>query len=223
MCDMPGCPANGGDEPIELTEENRAHMRVEATSAAIQMLNMFVRGWSNGAEGILSDISNKWGFTGVTRCVYVLAQAVVILPVPEDSPLKAATPDSIRARIAKLAGEEIAEHVALQMITFGDQVQAAFKEVIALARKGHEHEEYFTTRFDQITDAENMLQPLIQSFMMHATVVFAAAQREENTFALDQFQSACRAGIDLGKHDEEAAQELQDLAAMFKLDDADGH
>lgn len=222
MCNLPGCP-NGDSEPIELTDENRSAMRVEATSAAIQMLNHYVRGWSQGADGILADISDKWGFVGVTRVMYVLAQAIVILPMPEDSPLKPATPESIKERLRMVAGEEAADHAAVQMIAFGEQVTAAFRETVALARRGHEHEDAFTTRFDQITDAENITGPLIKSIMLYATVSFAAAQRDDNTFALDQFQSACRAGIDLGQHDEEAALELAELTALFHLDDADGH
>lgn len=218
MCEIPGCP-NGSDEPIELTDENRAYMRVEATAAALNMLTMFCKGWTNGAEGILSDISGKWGFVAVTRCVYVLAQAVAILPEPKDSPLKKATPDSIREKLKKMAGEEFAEHVALQMITFGDQVQAAFKEVIAMARKGEGHEEEFTRRFDEITDAENIMQPLIQAVMLHSTVVFSAAMRDDNTPALDQFQSAVRAGLDLDE-DGEVAKEVADLTTVFNLDDA---
>lgn len=222
MCDLPGCP-NGDSEPIELTDENRPAMRVEATSAALHMLNHYVRGWSQGADGILADISDKWGFAGVTRVMYIFAQAVAILPMPEDSPLQPATPQSIRERIARVAGEEAAEHLAVQMVAFGEQVTAAFKESVALAARGHEHEAAFTARFDQITDAENVVGPLLKSLMLYATVVFAAAQRDSNIFALDQFQSACRAGMDLGAHDEDAARELAELTELFNMKEADGH
>lgn len=222
MCDLPGCP-NGDSDPIEITDENRMAMRVEATSAAIQMLNHFLRGWSTGAQGILEDVSRRWGFAGVTRVMYVMAQACVIMPMPEDSPLKRATPKTIVERLTQVTGAEIAEGLALQAITFGDQVQAAFKETIDLARKGHAHEDAFNTRFDQITDAEGIPEPLIQSLMMNATVVFSAAQRDENTSALDQFQSAVREGIDLDAHDEEAALEVQALIDLFNQDDAAGH
>lgn len=223
MCDLPGCP-NNGSEPIELTDENRAYMRVEASSAALHMLTLFARGWNNAANGVLEDISDKWGFIGITRTVYVLTQGIAILPAPEDSPLlQRATPDTIRARLREATGDSFAEHVALQMISFGDQVHAALKEIIALAGQGPAHEEKFNTRFDEITDAENMLQPLVQSVLMQATVVYVAAMRDKNTSALDQYQAACRAGLDLGKHDEAAAKEVEDLTALlhFGEDDKD--
>jgi hypothetical protein len=216
---MPGCPSNDDSQPIELTDENRAHMKVEATAAALMLLTLYARGWLDGAHGVLADISSKWGFVGVTRVVFCLAQTVAILPVPEDSPLKDATPASIRAKLTRLAGEEMAEHVADQLISFGDQVQSAFKELVAIARKGatDADEDTFNTRFDTITDQDNMMQPLIEGVIMHAAVVFTAAQREGNTFALDQLQAACRAGLDLGKHDEETAKEIADLTALLHL------
>lgn len=217
MCDKPDCPANDDYEPMEVTDENRNYMRVEATSAAQHVLELFARGWGNGAHGIISDISDKWGFEGVTRMVYIVTRAIAILPVPEDSPLKMATPETINRRIREAAGNDIADHVALQMATFSEQVMAAFKEVTELGRKGDEHEEYFIRRFDEITDQEHMTQPLIQSLILHATVVLAAARKARNVFALDQFKQACASGLDLsgaGGRDEVA-----DLNALLNLPD----
>lgn len=214
MCDLPGCPAN--DEPEEITPENRNRMRLECTSAAMHCMTTFARGWTQGAQGILADISDSWGFPGITRTMYCLAATAGILPRPKDSLIRA-TPDSIREKLTQVAGEDVAESMATHMVVVGDQVNAGFEELCALAAKGHENQ--FEERFDTITDQPNMLQPLLATLMMYASVSFRDAQRLENTFALDQLQTAMRAGIELGA-DDEARAEVDALKAAFDLPDA---
>lgn len=218
MCDMPGCPSNRDDRPPEVTEETRPAMRVEASSAALKILEVFARGWTNGAEGILSDISDSWGFEGISRVMYCLSLSCAILPMPDDAPLKRATSSDIRNSLARVAGEEVADQMAHHMVTVGDQVFSAFEEMKSLAVKGTEDD--WHQRFDTVTDQENMLQPLVNTIMIHGAVVFREAQRERNAAALDQLQAAVRAGLDMGSHDRKAAEEIASLNAAFELDDA---
>lgn len=218
MCDLPGCPSNSDDAPLEITDENRPVMRLETASAGLTCLELFAKGWTSGAQGVLSDISDKWGFDGVTRVVYCISLACAHLPMPDDNPLQRATPDTIREKLTSVAGEEVADQMTVHMVTVGDQVFSAFEEMVGLARKGEE--ERFTARFDTVTDQENMLQPLIATILMHGGFVFMHAQRTRNVAALDRLQSAVRHGMDLGTHDEEAARQLADLQASFELPDA---
>lgn len=215
MCDLPGCPAND-DQPEEITPENRNRMRLECTSAAMHSMSLFAKGWTQGAQGVLADISDSWGFEGITRTMYCLSLAAGILPRPKDL-LVRATPESIREKLTKVAGEEVAASMTTHMVVVGDQVNAAFEELCAIAVKGEE--ERFSDRFDAVTDQPNMLQPLLATLMMYGSMSFSAAQRNENTFALDQLQTAMRVGIELGENDEARA-EVDALKAAFDLPDA---
>lgn len=214
MCDLPGCPNNDDDEPEEITPENRNRMRLECTSAAMHCMTVFARGWTQGAQGILADISDRWGFTGITRSMYCLASAAGILPTPEAKLIRA-TPDTIREKITKVAGPEAAESMTAQMVVMGDQVNSAFKELSSLAAQGREAE--FNARFDKVTDQDNMLQPLLATLMMCGSVAFHEAQVADNTFALDQLQTAVRQDLELGDDD---AKEIADLTALLNGPDA---
>lgn len=215
MCNLPGCPA-GDDQPEEITPENLNRMRLECTSATMHTMSLFAKGWTQGAQGVLADISDTWGFPGITRVMYCLSLTAGILPTPKDAVIRA-TPESIREKLTKVAGEEVADSMTTHMMVVGDQINAAFEELRSLAVKGDEAA--FDTRFDTVTDQENVLQPLLATLMMYGSMSFAAAQREENTSALDQLQTAMRIGLDLGSNDEARA-EVDALKAAFDLPDA---
>jgi hypothetical protein len=217
MCDLPGCPSNGSEGPEEVTDDNRPRMRLEVTAASLSILSTMSRGWQQGAFGIVSDIGDKWGFEGLTRMAYCLALTRAICPEPDDGSLQRATPDSIRERIASVAGDEEADRMTTRMVTLGDQVHSAFDELVGIAR--NQQEDHFNKRFDAITDAEDMPQPLISTLLMTAAICFASVQRTDNVFALDQVQTALRAGVPTG---DEAGEEIANLAAMFDLPDAPG-
>lgn len=217
MCNLPGCPSNRDDMPPEVTDENRPAMRVEASSAAIKILEVFSRGWTGGAQGILSDIGDSWGFEGISRVMYCVCLSSALLPMPENG-IQRATAASIRENLARVAGEEVADQMAHHMITVGDQVFAAHEELRTLAATGTE--DAWHARFDKITDQENMFQPLVSTVMVHGAVVFREAHRTKNAAALDQLQAAVRNGIDLGRHDQKAQDEIAALQACFAMDDA---
>lgn len=217
MCDLPGCPSNNNNVPPEITDENRPAMRVEASSAAIKILEVFSRGWTSGAQGILSDIGDSWGFEGISRVMYCVTLASALLPMPKDA-IQRATATSIKENLTRVAGEEVADQMAHHMITVGDQVFAAHQELTKLATSGTEDD--WHERFDKITDQENMFQPLVSTVMVHGAVAFREAHRERNAAALDQLQAAVREGVDLGRHDQKAQDEIAALQACFALDDA---
>jgi len=218
MCDLPGCPSNSDDDPLEITDENRPVMVLETTSAGLSCLDLFAKGWTSGAQGVLSDISEKWGFEGVSRVVWCLALACATLPMPDDNPLQRADSKSIRAKLTSVAGEEVADQMTAHMVTVGDQVFGAFEEMVSIARSGDEAR--FHDRFDTVTDQRDMLQPLIATIMMHGGFVYMHAQRAQNISALEQLQTAVRQGVDLGKHAGQTAKEIADLTALLELPDA---
>lgn len=218
MCDLPGCPSNNDDdEPLEITDANRPVMRLETSSAGLSCLDLFSKGWTQGAQGVLADISEKWGFPGVSRVIYCLSLACATLPMPKDNPLQRADASTIREKLTSVAGEEVASQMTTHMVTVGDQVFSAFEEMVAIAKAGNE--DRFHDRFDTVTDQKNMLQPLIATILMHSGYVYMHAQKEGNVPALEQLQAAVRSGMDLGTHDEEAARQVADLKAMLDLPD----
>jgi hypothetical protein len=214
MCDLPGCPA--GDEPLDVTSDNEQQFHVECTSAATQIMKMFRLGWTNGTQGVLSDISEKWGFPGITRVMYSLCGACAVLPRPDDV-MTRATPQSIREKLARVTGEEVEDQMVTSMMVAGDQVFAAFEECVALARQGDKTR--FTERFDEVTDQENMLHPLVSSAVMVAGASLHHAERGQNTSALDQLQTFLAQDLDLDEYT--GRRPASDLQAMFDLPDAD--
>lgn len=222
MCDHPSCPGNSGPGPIEVNDENRPIMRAESTLAALHALGHAARAWPSAAQGLFADISDRWGFPGTTRMTYVMCLAMTIFPPPKDGDPQRADMASIRERLATALGEEqVSDEMAAHLLTMGDQVDAAHRELIALAAAhGDKAEEEFDQRFDAITDQPNMMQPLIATLLMQAAMRYGYARDQDNTFALDQFERACRTEVMTSDEDK---QEIDDIAAAFDMPDAHKH
>lgn len=213
MCDHPACPDNGG-QPLPINDETEPMMRVEASSAALHCLSFVAKGWMSASHGLLQDQSAKWGFPGVTRMAWVMATACSILPKPADSPVTWSSPASMEERLTDEDGNPVPKELIAHLTVVSDQAQSAFKELVALSTSGTE--DAFATRFDTITDQENLIQPLLAGLMANAGVHFVSAHRDGHTAALDQFQAAVRAGLPLDDEDDQ----VDHLKALYDLPDA---
>lgn len=222
MCDRPSCPGNPNRVPEEINEENRPIMRAEVTLAGMHILDHSGRMWVDGAQGLVSDMSTRWGFDAVSRIAYMLCMALATLPSPVAEDPEEQVSFNVSERIARYAqGDEVPPEVAAQLMNMGDQVDAAQRELIALAAPNAAlGEDGFNERFDTVTDQPNMIQPLLTTLLVRAGLHYAYARQQRNTSALDQFAKACHHNVYEGV----ARDEQEEIAAMteaFNLPDAD--
>jgi hypothetical protein len=215
VCSHEGCPGYDPNDERDDDEPDPRTLRVECSTGTLEMLRLLVRGWNRGAQGLLGDLSDKYGFAGLTRIVYVLNLAVGLMPGPENPPDLFTDGKKLEAMLRADGRQNVTEMMAA-FRHHSDQAKQAFAELTALGAQQREHE--FNARFDTITDVNSLIQPLVEAFLHRAATHYDHTLRHQLTPAMDQFQAALRHGMDLNDVHPEAAQEIADLNRLLDMD-----
>ncbi|HEY9014134.1 MAG TPA: hypothetical protein VIM84_03605 [Gemmatimonadales bacterium] len=197
MCEHPDCITF---TPDPNDPQYTQMLLVQCTTAALQALRLLRNGWTQATQGITNDVADRYGFAGITRMVWVYANAIALLPAPQNPPRMSLALQKMAEEMADKM-EEVPLGFVSRVINLEDQLDAARTELLGLAKAGSY--DRFADRLDEITDADMITTPLVTTLTLSATAHLANTAEDTPTACMDQFLTACQNGLSQQPADED--------------------